>query len=168
MDKIDSAWEQRVADLWKAIDNYEPDAFVAQIDALALELPPHNAVGLFERGSAQDSTGHPDLAVPLYRAALNAGLTGLPRRRATIQLASSMRNLGNAQEAADLLAAEAEGTSDELDGAVQAFLALALADLRREREALAISLTALSRYLPQYKRSLARYASEIAQPYAVP
>jgi hypothetical protein len=55
-----------------------------------------------------------------------------------------------------------------LDGAVQAFLALALADLRREREALAISLTALSRYLPQYKRSLARYASEIAQPYAVP
>jgi hypothetical protein len=40
MDKIDSTWEQRVADLWKAIDNYEPDAFVAQIDALALELPP--------------------------------------------------------------------------------------------------------------------------------
>jgi hypothetical protein len=77
MNQIDSTWEQRVADLWKAIDNYEPDAFVAQMDALASELPPHNAVGLFERGSAQDSTGHPDLAVPLYRAALNAGLTGL-------------------------------------------------------------------------------------------
>ena len=168
MNKTDSTWEQRVADLWKAVDNYEPDAFVTKMDALALELPPNDAVGLFERGSAQDSTGHSDLAVPLYQAALNAGLTGLPRRRATIQLASSMRNLGNAQGAADLLAAEAAATSDNLDGAVQAFLALALADLGREREALAISLAALSRYLPQYNRSLARYASEIAQPGAAP
>ena len=162
MNTIDSTWEQRVADLWSAIDKYEPDVFVAQMDALALELPSHSAVGLFERGSAQDSTGHPDLAVPLYRAALNAGLTGPRRRRATIQLASSMRNLGNAQEAANLLAAEAHATSDELDGAVHAFLALALADLGREREALAVSLAALSRYLPRYNRSLARYASEIA------
>lgn len=146
----------------------EPDAFVARMGALASELPPHSAVGLFERGSAQDSTGHPDLAVPLYRAALDAGLTGLRRRRATIQLASSMRNLGNAREAVDLLAAEARATSDELDGAVHAFLALSLADLGREREALAISLTALSRYLPRYNRSLARYASEIAQLDAAP
>jgi len=168
VNKIDSTWEQRVADLWKAIDNFEPAAFVARMDALALELPTHEAVGLFERGSAQDSTGHPDLAIPLYRAALNAGLTGVPRRRATIQLASSMRNLGNAQEAADLLTLEAGAASDELDDAVQAFLALALADLGREREALAISLTALSRYLPRYNRSLARYASEIAQLDAAP
>ena len=79
-----------------------------------------------------------------------------------------MRNLGNAQEAANLLSAEARATSDELDGAVRAFLALALADLGREREALAISLTALSRYLPRYNRSLARYASEIAQLDAAP
>jgi tetratricopeptide (TPR) repeat protein len=163
-----STWEQRVADLWSAIDVYEPDAFVAQIDALTSELPPHSAAALFERGSAQDSTGHPDLAVPLYRAALNAGLTGPRRRRATIQLASSLRNLGKAQEAADLLSAEARAASDELDGAVHAFLALALADLGREREALAISLAALSSYLPRYNRSLARYASEIAQLDAAP
>lgn len=168
MNTVDSAWEQRVADIWSKIDVYEPDAFVAQIDALALELPAHSAVGLFERGSAQDSTGHSDLAVPLYRAALNAGLTGLRRRRATIQLASSMRNLGNPQEAANLLYAEARATSDELDDAVHAFLALSLADLGREREALAISLIALSRHLPRYNRSLARYASEIAQLDAAP
>jgi len=168
MNAIDSTWEQRVADLWSAIELHEPDAFVAQMDALTMELPLHSAVGLFERGSAQDSTGHPELAVPLYQAALNAGLTGLRRRRATIQLASSMRNLGNAQEAANLLTAEIHATSDELDGAVHAFLALALADLGQEREALAISLTALSRYLPRYNRSLARYASEIAQPNGAP
>ena len=132
------------------------------MDALSLELSPQSAVGLFERASAQDSTGHPDLAVPLYRAALNAGLTGLRRRRATIQLASSLRNLGSPQETVELLSAEMGTASDELGGAVDAFLALALADLGREREALAISLTALSRYLPRYNRSLARYASEIA------
>jgi hypothetical protein len=154
MNQIDSTWEQRVADLWKAIDNYEPDAFVAQMDALASELPPHNAVGLFERGSAQDSTGHPDLAVPLYRAALNAGLTGLPRRRATIQLASSLRNLGNAQEAADLLSAE-RAPPPTVDGAVTPF-ALALAVLGVSGSALSASPLCP---LPRYNRSLARYAS---------
>jgi hypothetical protein len=46
----------------------------------------------------------------------------------------------------------------EFDGAVLAFLALALADLHREREALSASLTALAHYLPRYNRSLARYA----------
>jgi hypothetical protein len=60
------------------------------------------------------------------------------------------------------LVAEIDAMSDELDGAVRAFLALALADLGREREALAQSLTALSHYLPRYNRSLVRYALELA------
>jgi hypothetical protein len=64
-------------------------------------------------------------------------------------------------KAAELLAAEFGAASDELDGAVLAFLALALADLGREREALSHSLTALSRCLPRYNRSLARYAAEL-------
>jgi len=162
VNNIDSSWERRVAELWNALDNYEPEAFVAQIEQMAAELPPGSAVGLFELGSAQDSTGHPDLAVPLYRAALEAGLPGPRRRRATIQMASSLRNLGNPQQAVNLLSAEVHAGSDELDGAVCAFLALALADLGREREALAQSLTALSRYLPRYNRALARYALEIA------
>ena len=34
-------------------------------------------------------------------------------------------------------------------------------DVGREREAVAVSLTALSQYLPRYNRSLARYAGEI-------
>lgn len=43
-----------------------------------------------------------------------------------------------------------------------AFLALALADVSREREALSLALTALSRHLPRYNRSLANYAQAIA------
>ncbi len=162
MNTTDAAWEERVAELWKALDQHEPEAFVAQLAILIAELAPGSAIGLFEHGSAQDSTGHPELAVPLYRSALKAGLAGLRRRRAAIQLASSLRNLGNAKEAASILAEELHAPSDELDGAVRAFLALALVDLGQEREAVAVSLAALSRYLPRYNRSLARYAQALA------
>ena len=161
MTTIEASWETRIADLWKAIDDLDPDDFVSRVDALTAELPSGSAIGLFERGAAQDSTGHPDRALVLYRAALDAGLTGLRRRRATIQMASSLRNLGDAAQAVSLLTAEIDAASDELDGAVRAFLALALVDVGREREAVAISLAALSKYLPRYNRSLARYAEEI-------
>ena len=162
MNDIEASWEQRLAALWSTLDRSEPQAFVQQIELLVVELPSGSAIGLFERACAQDSTGHPDLAVPLYRAALKAGLSGMRRRRASIQLASSLRNLGNAVEASERLFAELHAPSDELDGAVRAFLALALVDLGREREAVAVSLMALSKYLPRYNNSLGRYASEIA------
>src|SRR6266403_1365239 len=161
MTDTNAAWEQRLDHLWKKIDDYGAADFVTRIDALVAELPSGNAIGLFERGGAQDSTGHSDLAVPLYQAALDAGLTGPRRRRAIIQMASSLRNLGNAKEAATLLTAELDATSDELDDAVRATLALALVDLGREREAVALALTALSHYLPRYNRSLARYAQRL-------
>jgi len=161
MSDVESSWENRMAALWDTFDDHAPDDFVAQVERLAAELPPHNSIGLFERASAHDSTGRPDIAVPLYRDALNAGLGGRRRREATIQLASSLRNLGQAGEASKLLVDELRASSDDLDGAVRAFLALALVDLGREREAVGISLTALSEYLPQYNRSLARYASAL-------
>jgi tetratricopeptide (TPR) repeat protein len=156
-------WENRMAALWTRIDDYEDDEFVALVETLAAELSPDSAVGLFERAGALDSTGHPDRAVPLYRAALGAGLAGQRRRQAVIQMASSLRNLGNAREAVTLLTAEADAASDDLDGAVATFLALALADLGREREALAVALTALSNYLPRYNRSAARYAQTLTE-----
>ncbi len=165
---VDPAWEKRNAELWSEIERHQPEVFVRKIERLVAELPRHDPVGLFELGSAQDSTGHPDLAVPLYRAALAAGLTGVRRRRAVIQMASSLRNLGNPKEAAAILTAEIAAGSDELDGAVRAFLALALADLGREREALGQSLAALSRYLRRYNRSLARYAAELTANTAEP
>ncbi len=162
MPSADPSWEKRIADLWLSIDDHDPEAFVARIESLVAELPAGSAIGLFERGAAQDSTGHPDRAVALYRSALDAGLIGQRRRRAAIQLASSLRNLGNAAEAAALLTVELHCTTDDLDGAVRAFLALALVDLGREREAVALSLTALAHYLPRYNRSLARYAQQLS------
>lgn len=159
-----AAWEQRIAALWLTIDEHEPDEFVARIDALVAELPTGSAVGLFEQGCAQDSTGHPDRAVLKYQAALDVGLPGIRRRRAIIQMSSSLRNLGNAAKAVSLLTAELDAPSDELDGAVRAVLALALVDSGREREAVAHCIMALSKYLPRYNRSMARYAQQLTVP----
>ncbi len=78
-----------------------------------------------------------------------------------IQLASSLRNLGEVDESVRLLTAERDTGSDELDDAVRAFLALALTDAGREREAVGIALTALAPHLSRYRRSVTNYASEL-------
>jgi len=157
-------WEQRVADAWASIDQQSEEEFLTLIENLAAELPADSVIGIFERAASLDSTGHSDLAVPLYRQALDIGLAGERRRRAVIQLASSVRNLGQPETSVALLTTELAAGSDHLDDAVRAFLALALVDVGREREAVSIALIALAPHLSRYQRSLANYASEIAEP----
>jgi len=157
----DSSWDERMTELWSAIDTIEPDEFLARVRALADERPAADAVALFELASANDSTGHPEEAATLYRQALDAGLEGERRRRAVIQLSSTLRNLGHADESVALLRAERDAGPDALDDAVVAFLALALADTGREREAAGLALGALARHLPRYNRSLANYAGDL-------
>jgi hypothetical protein len=151
-------WEKRLADLWAALDDHSESEFLSKMDRLVAELPADRAIGIFERAGSFDSTGHSDLAVPLYRRALELGLPGPRRRRAVIQMASSLRNIGHAEESVALLTAELERESDELDDAVSATLALALVDVGREREAVSVAVTALSRHMTRYRRSMANYA----------
>jgi hypothetical protein len=155
-------WERRIDELWGAIDDYESSDFRARVEALAAELPEGDAIRAFELACANDSTGRPEEAAPLYREALAAGLTGIRRRRAVIQLASSLRNLGHPDESVALLRAERERGSDELDDAVVAVLALALADSGRAHEAAGLAIGALARHLPRYNRSMAAYAEELS------
>jgi hypothetical protein len=157
-----SEWEKRLADLWASLDDHGEDDFVQRMDALVAELPADSAVGLYERASAFDSTGHSDLAIPLYRRALEVGLGDDRRRQAVIQLASSLRNVGQASESVALLSAERDRGSDELDDALDAFLALALTSDGREREAVSIALLAVARHMTRYRRSLENYARELA------
>ncbi|OCP09223.1 MULTISPECIES: tetratricopeptide repeat protein [unclassified Ensifer] len=156
-----SDWERRLAELWAVFDTVDPETFIVRIDTLAAELPAGHAIGLFERASAQDSTGHEAGAEQLYRQALEGGLAGIRRRRATIQLASTLRNLGRVDEGIALLTAERAKPSDELDDAVSAFLALCLVDAGRAGEAAGLALGSLSRHLPRYNRSLKRYADSL-------
>lgn len=160
-------WEQRVAAAWATLDDHDEDRaaeFRAVIDALAAELAAGSPVAPFERACAWDSTGGSDRAVPLYREALDRGLTGYRARRAKIQMSSSLRNIGRPDEGVALLTPELDAPSDELDDAVRATLALCLADLGREREGLSLVLGALARHLPRYQRSMANYARLLVEP----
>ncbi|MCI3240220.1 tetratricopeptide repeat protein [Streptomyces spinosisporus] len=163
-------WEDRVTAAWATFDDYaEEDAadFRAVIDALVAELPDDSPLGPFEQACAWASTGHSDRAVPLYRRALELGLSeasGYKGRRAKIQLSSSLRNIGQAEEGVKLLTPELDGPSDELDDAVRASLALCLSSLGRDREGLSLVLGALAAHLPRYQRSMANYARALVEP----
>lgn len=137
------------------------DELRERIDAIAAELPEGDPIAAYERGGSWDSTGHPDRAIPLYRAALAAGLGGSRRRQATIQLASSLRNLGEVGEAVALLEDELGYGSDDLDDAVRVFLALALTDAGREREAVSLLIGAITPRMTRYRRSATAYAEAL-------
>ncbi len=161
---VDQDWEDRVTAAWATFDDYPEERaaeFRAVIDALVAELPDGSPLRPFEQACAWDSTGHSDQAAPLYREALGGGLgdiSGYKGRRAKIQLSSSLRNIGQAEEGVKLLTPELDGPSDELDDAVRACLALCLSSLGRDREGLSLVLGALAPHLPRYQRSMANYA----------
>jgi len=166
-------WEARVAALWSALDDHEDEAFFAAIAELVAELPDGHPVGSFERACAFDSFGRTAQAVPLYREALAGDLTGLRRRRAVIQMSSSLRWLGHPEQSIALLSAERDldpaaldADERELADAISAVLALALADAGREREAVSVAVAALAPHLPRYQRSMAAYARLLIDPDA--
>jgi tetratricopeptide (TPR) repeat protein len=167
-------WEQRITEAWASIDSYEgrEEEFRALVDSLASERPEDDPVAAFERAGAWDSTGHSDRAVPLYRQALDHGLAGYRRRRAVIQLSSSLRNVGEAEAAIGLLRAEREvdpATLDrqtrDLSDAISAVLALCLLDAGRAQEAVSVAVGALAPHLPRYQRSMANYARLLVEPH---
>jgi catechol 2,3-dioxygenase-like lactoylglutathione lyase family enzyme len=160
-ESVDVDWDQRVAALWARINELEEEEFLSAHALLVDELPVGSSVATFERAASHDSFGRPDLAIPLYLEAIAAGVPGERRRRAAIQMASSHRNMGDPAKAVELLRPELDLPADHLTGAVRTFLALALNDLGRPTEAVAVAITALSEYLPRYNRSVARFAGEI-------
>ncbi|WP_084126603.1 tetratricopeptide repeat protein [Demequina sp. NBRC 110054] len=151
----DLAWERRVAEFWAAADRSDPAVVLEAAEKMCVGAADGPA-GLYELASAHDFVGDEEGAVPLYRRALEAGLDGMRRDEAVIQLASSLRNVGLPTEAVGLL--QEEQVREELRPAAQAFLALALQDAGRCHEALSTALTALAPSLPLYQGAITRYA----------
>jgi hypothetical protein len=152
-----------MAAVWAEADRLDDAELVRRIDAIAAEHP-DDALALFERGGARDSTGDEAGAEQFYRSALAAGLPDDERAQCVIQLASTVRNLGRPGESVELLRAEFEGRPDSpyADAAV-AFAALALVDLERPVEAVAALLHALTPHLPRYHRSVPAYADALLE-----
>jgi len=155
-------WEKELITIWNQLGKIPNDDFIKKIklhmDKISDGYP---AIADFERACSYDSTGFEKLAEPLYRSALNLGLTGLRRRRARIQLASTLRNNGKFHESIEILREEKENYSDELDDAVNAFLALSLSSVNNDKEALSLVLESLSVHLPRYNKSVYNYSKEL-------
>ncbi|WP_285727364.1 tetratricopeptide repeat protein [Psychromicrobium xiongbiense] len=152
----------QLEDLWDRFDALEAPEFSGLLESLLAQLPEGDPRIAFERGGFQDATDHPVEAVELYRQALSEGLSGAPRRQAVIQLASSLRNLGELVESEALLRAELEHPVDEYTSAIQAFLALVLGSRGRDQEGLSVALTALIPHVTQYQTSLTHYVQEMS------
>lgn len=155
-------WDARAQALWDTFDDFEPEAFIAAMRALADECP-NDPVALFEVGGAHDSTGRTAEAIGYYRRALAAGLDGSRRRQVAVQMASSLRETGQPGRALEILEAERARASDEYDDAIAMCEALTLAKLGREREGLSVALIALAPHLPRYQRSTVAYARGLVQ-----
>lgn len=157
------AWNDDIDAVWEHLGTDAPAAFLARMERAVAAPGVPDGVRRFETAGAHDALDRPDLAVPGYRAALDAGLDNHRARRATIQLASSLRNLGAPDEGLRLLAALDTDCEDGLDDAVVVFRALMLADMGREREALAATLHALANHLPHYRISAHHYADALIE-----
>lgn len=156
-------WYARVSQVWAEASGMADLDVVAAIDALVAERDPDDPAAAFEAASARDYAGLEAEAEPLYRRAIEGGLEEALLPRATIQLASTLRNLGRADEAVRMLEDQLHAhPADEWTGPTAAFLALALASRGDERDAAAVALAALADYLPVYGASIREYAVELA------
>jgi hypothetical protein len=106
-------WDDRVAAFWASADDERAEETITGMRALVAERPDGDPRGLFELACAHDYVGREAEAVPLYRAALDGGLDPAHRPAAVIQLASSLRNVGEPAEAVALL----EALPDDADAA---------------------------------------------------
>ena len=159
-------WQDRVDAVWDDATLTE-EQVIERIDVLAGERPEDDAVALFERAGARDSAGLEAEAEVLYRRALEIGLDDQRRTRATIQLSSTIRNLGKVDEALAMLRAEYEREPrGPLHDAAAAFYALALVSSREAERAASIALETLAPHLPRYTRSVTGYAREIRDGHA--
>ena len=156
------SWDSRVAEVWASADELSDEAVLASIDSLVAERGPDDAAALFEAASVRDYLGLEAQAEPLYRDAIARGLDAARRPQAHLQLASTLRNLGRPVEAVALLEEHlAEHPADGWTAPGAAFLALALVDAGRERDAASVALVALSESLPAYANAVRRYALEL-------
>jgi tetratricopeptide (TPR) repeat protein len=155
-------WQQRVDAVWDAAPERGEEKTLAAILELAAERSPDDPLALYESAGAYDFAGREAEAEPLYRRALAGGLPAPQSSRGTIQLASTLRNLGRPADAVELLRDFlAARPDDDLVPDAHAFTALALYDLGLPAAGLREALTTLAPHLSRYGRALTAYAAEL-------
>jgi tetratricopeptide (TPR) repeat protein len=163
----DITWQQQIDHFYeRKFNDVDPQGSIEKMRELVSSRPEGDPEALFELGGVYDALGLESEAIPLYRRAIDAGLSGTSALRASIQLASTLRNTGESAEAVSILESMPDAGIDE--GARQAFLALALHDEGRNKDALRTALLALIPTLDGYRRALTGYATELPRAPARP
>jgi predicted Zn-dependent protease len=145
------------------IDSGRYDEAIALLEVV-LAAGPDDPIGLYLLGSAHDSAGHEAQAVEPYRRALAVGLAPEFALGARIQLASTLRNLGETRESVEIL--EAAVTEHPQHRAARMFLSLALVSDGRAMEAVQLLLDLLLTNPgppERYARSLRNYTDDLAR-----
>lgn len=157
MDEI-SEWRAQVDSFWEAFVDTDAPKMLEGMRALVAQRPSNDAIALAEWGGVHDALGLEEEAVGPYRQALANGPDLAREHQVTLQLASTLRNLGRYDEALQLLESL---DAPELGDAPAAFLALTLHSAGQMNAALRTALTALAPHLPRYGRAVAAYSREL-------
>lgn len=152
-------WEERIRMFWLYVGDVDEQSTLSSMQLLAAERPDDDPAAVYELASVYDFLGREAKAIPLYRRALKLGLDPVRRSQAQIQLASSLRNVGETTDAITILEDVESGAT--IGDADKAFLALALFDVGRPGDALRVALKALAKTLPLYGGAIDHYADAI-------
>ncbi|WP_104087647.1 MULTISPECIES: tetratricopeptide repeat protein [unclassified Cryobacterium] len=155
-------WEERIRGFWLEASDADADAILGSMQILVAERDNDDPAAIYEWASVQDFLGREAEAIPFYRRALDLGLDPVRRSQALIQLASSLRNIGETTEAIKIL--EGVRPDPTIGDAGEAFLALSLFDAGRPGDALRVALKALGKTLPLYHGVVDQYADAIVDP----
>ena len=143
------------------IDDERYQEAIDHFENLAARHPENQYVVLHLAG-AYDSAGREEEAIAPYRAALAAGLNESEDLRARIQLASTLRNIGEFEEAVQILTQVCAENPEHR--AARAFLALALTSAGQGKRAVSELLDLMLTNpgpLEAYQRSLRWYADDL-------
>ena len=152
-------FEAAIAELWDLEDEQARIRAAAELHA----QHPGDARLAFEYAGALDAAGQEREAIEVYRKALAAGLREPHRHRARIQLASSLRVVGSAEESYELLSELAVERPHSV--AIAAFRALSAVDCGKADEAVADLVDSLIHHAGDedtlsYQGALHRYAED--------
>ena len=155
--------EREIAAGWDLFRAGREDEAIERFRRLA-ERHPGEPRAHFEFGGSLDSAGRESEAIPQYRRAIELGLAGDDAPRVLLQLGSSLRNVGEYDEAVRVLS---EG-HERFPGyaPMRFFLALALHDAGCHREALAgaLRLALCGPYpeeMKEYDRAMREYVDAL-------
>ncbi|GGP21694.1 hypothetical protein GCM10007981_14540 [Thermocladium modestius] len=117
---------------------------------------------IYEYANVLDYLGKEKEAIPLYRLALEKGLNGEHKDMCLIQLASSLRVIGELQESYEILDEVYKRTKDP---ASLLFFILTLNDLDMMKKAVCLLASYILEedkgLIPNYKRALRQYYGEL-------